>query len=210
MSAQTENPGEIWQRAPWAATVEHPAACELPRVAWATYGAATPRHIGQVSEEAPSPDPLPTPLESLAFHCAACNERFANPTTLLDHVTTAHNRAEQRRAYHAEHGRARRAKKKGLPTPPARPKVSPEPPTTRERRRQPATVLAPSPARSTDLARAKARIAARHGTTPCSVCGTAKGAGRGYADERPYRDSLGRCCACHEAKVLREHLAVQA
>jgi hypothetical protein len=124
------------------------------------------------------------------------------------------DRAAARRAYHAEHGRSSRAKKKGLPTPPARPlpkgRPAPAPPATRAAQRalerQPATMLAPASSEDATLARARARIAARHGTTPCSVCGTAKGASRGSADERPYRDRLGRCCACHEANVLRSHL----
>lgn len=53
------------------------------------------------------------------------------------------------------------------------------------------------------LARARARIAARHGVAPCARCGTAKGATDPLAGKgRPFRDDQGRCAACHQIAVL--------
>lgn len=195
--------------APWATTLDQLHLAELPRTDWSK------------AQTCIAPAPLPTPevlpdepppAQRLAFQCS-CGASFAHIKGLIDHVLSGHtqhgltnpDRAAARRAYHAEHGRASRAKKKGIPTPPARPKVAPDPPATREHRRQPATVLAPTPAEDATLARARARIAARHGVTPCIVCGTAKGVRVGCGD-KPYRDRMGRCGACSEANLLRSQL----
>lgn len=61
------------------------------------------------------------------------------------------------------------------------------------------------------LARAKARIAARHGVAPCARCGTAKGATDPLkGKDRPFRDDQGRCAACHEVAVLYAQTARMA
>lgn len=196
--------------APWASRPE------LPATDWSSYQSALTKPIAAVLRDAacPQPETHATRGKPLAFHCGRCGAQFAEMRAFVDHTTTGHNTAAKQRAQEAERMRARRAANKATPPPPptqlARPARPPEPPTTREEHRDPVTFLAPSPALSGDLARAKARIAARHGTTPCTVCGTPKGAREGNHSDRPYRDQRGRCAACKEGGVLREQLSEQA
>jgi hypothetical protein len=182
----------IAKPAPWAATCDDPARAELPRVDWSS------------CEAVPEPQPVAfaltgpefRPLPALRTHCPQ-----GHP---YDEANTYHHprAGRQCRICMAARSAAHAAGMKRL----RRPRPTPPPPTTSARGPvMPVSPARPLPPPDTDLARAKARIAARHGVEPCTMCGTPRGAREGCSD-RPYRDPLGRCGACHEANVLREQL----
>jgi hypothetical protein len=132
--------------APWATTLDRLAAAELPRTDW--------------SALVPVAAPVPWPVVSLhalpgkPTHCPA-GHPYTPENTYTYPVSGRRACKACRRAWQA----ARRRRQATSPTPPA---SRPHPPDTPDRAaREPLPAPRPLPPPGSDLARAKARIAAR-------------------------------------------------